>query len=111
MLKHIFRLGITLVLFGSLSGCFGNGGSLIPPKADDVLHALRKQDDRIVQVRLKQCKRSNVYEGQEGAHPYFDLYHCVVTVERFDPILNQSLHQDEKHILSLSSDGWTAGSE
>lgn len=93
------------------SGCGLSGEQIIQPKADDILHALRQKDESVVQIQLKQCQRLNMYEGQESAHPYFDLYHCAVKVERYDPILNQSFIKKEIYILNLTtSNGWTVGS-
>lgn len=93
------------------SGCGLSAEQLIPPKANDVLQAIRQQDQSVVQVQLEQCQRSNIYEGQESAHPYFDLYHCTVKVERYDPILNQSFIKSEIYLLNLTtSNGWTVGS-
>lgn len=103
---------ISLMLMVTIcSGCGLSGEEIVPPKADDVLQALRQQDESVVQIQLKQCQRSNMYEGQERAHPYFDLYHCAVKVERYDPILNQSFIKNEIYILNLTtSNGWTVGS-
>lgn len=52
------------------SGCGLSGEEIVQPKADDVLQALRQQDESVVQIQLKQCQRSNMYEGQKSAHPY-----------------------------------------
>jgi hypothetical protein len=103
---------ISLMLMAMIcSGCGLSGEKIVPPKADDVFQALRQQDESVVQIQLKQCQRSNMYEGQERAYPYFDLYHCTVKVERYDPILNQSFIKNEIYILNLTtSNGWTVGS-
>ena len=103
---------ISLMLVAMIcSGCGLSGEEIVPPKADDVLQALRQKDESVVQIQLKQCQRSNIYEGQESAHPYFDLYRCTVKVERYDPILNQSFIKNEIYLLNLTtSNGWTVGS-
>ncbi|KAF1022105.1 MAG: hypothetical protein GAK29_03273 [Acinetobacter bereziniae] len=102
---------ISLMLMAMIcSGCGFSGEEVVQPKADDVLQALRQQDESVVQIQLKQCQRSNMYEGQESTHPYFDLYRCTVKVERYDPILNQSFIKNEIYILNLTtSNGWTVG--
>ncbi|MGG2096198.1 hypothetical protein GPS47_12210 [Acinetobacter haemolyticus] len=110
-MKMNFSL-ISLMLTAMIcTGCGLSGEQIVQPKANDVLQALRQQDESVVQIQLKQCQRSNVYEGQERAHPYFDLYRCTLRVERYDLLLNQSFIKDEIYILNLTtSNGWTIGS-
>ena len=49
---------ISLMLMAMIcSGCGLSGEEIVPPKADDVLEALRQQDESVVQIQLKQCQR------------------------------------------------------
>lgn len=54
---------LSMGLMVGLSACGESREAFIPPTANDALHAMRQQDDSIVQVKLQQCIRSNPFEG------------------------------------------------
>lgn len=99
-------LGITL--FTLLSACAEPRGAVIPPTANDALHAMRQHDDSIVQLKLQKCLRSNPFEGQAGNNARYDQYDCEVVVERYDTLLDQHFTQQQQILLDLRSDGWRA---
>lgn len=105
-LKAIFA---AITLCTVLTGCDDlNDSGIIPPTADNVLTALRQKDQRIIQVKLECCQRSNPHEGEELAHPFLDYYQCDVMVERYDPVFEQNFIKKERPTLNYSSGkDWT----
>lgn len=107
-LNQSCSLLLSMGLMIGLSACGESREAFIPPTANDALHAMRQQDDSIVQVKLQQCIRSNPFEGQPGNGPSYDQYDCEVVVERYDAVLDQSMTQAQSVLLNLGSSGWQA---
>lgn len=107
-LNQSCSLFLSIGLMVGLTACGESREAFIPPTANDALHAMRQQDDSIVQVKLQQCIRSNPFEGQPGNGPSYDQYDCEVLVERYDAVLDQSMTQAQSVLLNLGSSGWQA---
>lgn len=107
-LQHSRPLLLSIGFMMGLSACAEPRGAMIPPKANDALHAMRQHDDSIVQLKLQKCLRSNPFEGQAGNNARYDQYDCQVVVERYDALLDQHFTQQQQILLDLRSDGWSA---
>ncbi|OUY09214.1 hypothetical protein CAP51_02690 [Acinetobacter populi] len=79
------------------------------PDANVLLDLLHQQDNAVVQVKLKQCKVANIFAGQAGTGPKYDIYRCDVEVESYDAELNQYFTKNRQVDLSLddSETGWS----
>lgn len=87
-----------------LSGC-SFGSKIIPPTANDALDALRAQDNTVVQVKLHQCIQQNMLGEADAPQQFYD-FHCRLSIERFDSILNQSFVKQEQGILTFTGGQW-----
>lgn len=84
-------IGIGLFL-SMLSACEqSESATRQPPSVNSMLKLLHEQDSSVVQIKLKQCQVSNFHSGQDEASTAQDIYHCQLTVERFDDEFKQSL--------------------
>ena len=108
MMNQSKKLMICMTFLG-LVAC-SSGPDVIPPKANDALHALREKDDSIVQVKLHKCIRTNPYEGEQRINTsiFFDVYECKISIERYNPLLDQSHVKTEEVSLRFADNerGW-----
>ncbi|ENV70717.1 hypothetical protein [Acinetobacter towneri] len=88
---------------GGISGLFiacsvlvGCGGvQSQSPSADTILKYARETDPNIVQLQVQKCKVFNLFEGQPGTGPQYDVHRCTILVERMNHEINQTYTREE----------------
>lgn len=95
-----------IVLCIALVGCGSfNQSRIIPPTADNVLDALRTEDERIIQVKLHQCIQKNMLGEPDAPQQFYD-FDCQLSVERFDALLNQNDVKEEHGTITFTGGQW-----